>query len=225
MADNPTTLPLDPRLQASLMDLMDASVNRARSQEPIHNAAMAMAAHMAPGYAQSAMGPLKPRTDPNTIKPLKGGTGSNDNGPGGTSSLLAGLLSALAMGGPGAGGNLGKLIQDLIKLFQHGGRDTVQGNKPFGGGALTGPQNPADVMHFLGSRRTRARRRTVRSGTWRRIPRSRIRTTSSTIRPFSIHSRSGRPIRVTAPALGRAWPRSMAAAAASGTGSIPTRNS
>jgi hypothetical protein len=150
MADNPTTLPLDPRLQASLMDLMDASVNRARSQEPIHNAAMAMAAHMAPGYAQSAMGPLKPRTDPNTIKPLKGGTGSNDNGPGGTSSLLAGLLSALAMGGPGAGGNLGKLIQDLIKLFQHGGRDTVQGNKPFGGGALTGPQNPADVMHFLG---------------------------------------------------------------------------
>jgi hypothetical protein len=48
-------IPLDPRLQAQLLDLYTHVEHRIASTQPIHQAAMAMATRLAPGYARQAM--------------------------------------------------------------------------------------------------------------------------------------------------------------------------
>jgi len=77
------------------------------------------------------------------------GTLSNQAPPPSQSGGGIGLGGALASGGLGAllgsalsggGGPLGALLQGLKKLFgAGGGQNSVQGDSPFGGGALTGP--------------------------------------------------------------------------------------
>src|SRR3954470_12899484 len=109
-------IPLDPRLQAQLLDLYRMSGDRIASTQPVHDAAMAMATRLAPGYARSAMRPAPTPSTPLTTGSL-GQTGSST----GRNVATAALASLLANGGPGgAGGNLGKLIQDLVKLFRRG---------------------------------------------------------------------------------------------------------
>ncbi len=52
---NPTQ-PLDPALQSNFKDLLNMAMARQKSVDPVHQAAIAMATRMAPGYAQAAMG-------------------------------------------------------------------------------------------------------------------------------------------------------------------------
>jgi hypothetical protein len=59
--------PLDPKLQAYLMDLMGMGTDRIRRTEPIHQAAMAMATRMAPDYAQAAMTAPRAPMDPSML--------------------------------------------------------------------------------------------------------------------------------------------------------------
>lgn len=150
MADD-QGLPLDPRLQANILDLTSAGANRVNRTEPIHEAAMAMARHMAPDYAQGAMGALPSRTDPSTI--AQRGLSTGANGADGGSNLakaLAGLLGGL---GAANGGKLPiqQLIDYLKKKFAHDQsrlRRTGQGNKPYPGGAL--PSGNPGMNGFTG---------------------------------------------------------------------------
>lgn len=57
MTSRPPTSPLSPELQSLYEQLLKTQVDRVNRTTPLHQAAMAMASRMAPGYAQSAMTP------------------------------------------------------------------------------------------------------------------------------------------------------------------------
>lgn len=144
MADQiPTPNAFTPQMQAQFNDLMALSTGRAARQEPIHQAAMAMATRMAPNYARDAMSPVRTPS-----APVAGGAGAGGTGtPGGGGmdskammSFLAAMLPALA----GGGGDLSSLLALIKKLFGIGGGGTVQGDKPgLGGiGPVINPRDP-----------------------------------------------------------------------------------
>lgn len=139
--------PFTPEMSQQLQQLLQIQTDRAQSTTPIHQAAMAMAQHMAPGYAQSAM------TAPSSLPPVGGGGGitpsGTSGGPGAGTAAMAALVGALlkAAGGSGGGGNLGALGNALKKLFQRGGPG-VQNNQPFPGGAL--PSGNPGMNNFGG---------------------------------------------------------------------------
>jgi hypothetical protein len=142
-------IPLDPRLQSQLLDLYRLSGDRLASTQPVHDAAMAMATRLAPGYARAAMRPTPTPSAPLTTGDL-GQTGGTSTAGKVTAAALASLL---ANGGPGgASGNLGKLIQDLVKLFRRGNDPNNYALKPgdgFGGPNTStfGGRDPfADVL-------------------------------------------------------------------------------
>jgi hypothetical protein len=143
-------IPLDPRLQSQLLDLYRLSGDRLASTQPVHDAAMAMATRLAPGYARAAMRPTPTPSAPLTTGDL-GQTGGTSTAGKVTAAALASLL---ANGGPGgASGNLGKLVKDLWNWFHRnkgGGPDSGPASIPGGSSDFndwafnTGTFNPED---------------------------------------------------------------------------------
>jgi hypothetical protein len=125
-------IPLDPRLQAQLLDLYTMGNARIASTQPIHQAAMAMASRLAPGYARSAMGPVPQPSAPLTTGNL-GQTGPSSTVGKVAAAAIAAMLADAAKNG--GGGNIGKLIKDLIDHFR--GNDpnkwTMKPGDGFGG--------------------------------------------------------------------------------------------
>lgn len=85
--------PFTPDMQAQMSQLLQQQTDRSARTTPIHQAAMAMAAHMAPGYAQSAM------TAPSSA-PAGGGltlpsSSSGGIGPGLGTTAAAAVFAAL----------------------------------------------------------------------------------------------------------------------------------
>ena len=116
-----------------LSQLLAMSRDRTAYQNPLFQAVTQMAYGGLPTYARQGTqlsGSLSNQAPP---APTSGG---------GMNPLLAGGLGALggaAANSLGPGGNaLGALIKGLKRLFGGGGRDTVQGDEPFGGGGLPG---------------------------------------------------------------------------------------
>ncbi len=120
-----------PTMQQQIEQLLGLQTDRAARTAPIHQAAMAMAARMAPGYAQGAM------TAPSSLAPVSGGLGpsvTSGGGPGVPGTATALVLAALL-----------KNPQFLSMLKGLGGADPtfgglIQANKPMAGG--TGFPNP-----------------------------------------------------------------------------------
>jgi hypothetical protein len=116
-----------------LQQLLSESVNRTKYQNPLFQAVTQMAYGGLPTYARegTSLGQLGPAA------PIQPQQGDSDLlkmlGAGGIGAALGGL-------GSGGGGPLGALIQGLKKLFGGGGgvSPTVQGDQPYGGGALMG---------------------------------------------------------------------------------------
>lgn len=134
MAD--ITSPFTPNMQQQLEALLQMSGQRVADEQPIHQAAMAMAARMAPGYARGAMTATPTMPALSAAPAATSGSQSSSGGfPVGKTLALSGLGALLT---PGKDGEipLKKLIDGLKKLFSHG--PSVQGNKPFSGGAATG---------------------------------------------------------------------------------------
>lgn len=154
--------PLTPQMQTLIEQLLQTQADRSASTTPIHQAAMAMAQHMAPGYAQSAM---------------TGGAGGGATPSGlGSGGLTPSLSSG---GGPGVGTTVSlaavaALLKNpsfmaAIKTLIGGGADptfggAIQGNKPFaggtgfpdvpaigGGGATGDPTQPGGAQGQMGS--------------------------------------------------------------------------
>lgn len=120
MADNP-----------ELQQLLAMSRDRTAYQNPLFQAVTQMAYRGLPTYARE--GTQLSGTLSNQAPPAQG------SGGGGMNPLLAGGIGAGLGALAGNGNALGALIEGLKKLFGHGGRNTVQGDSPYGGGALTGP--------------------------------------------------------------------------------------
>lgn len=125
-----------------LSQLLAQSRDRVAYQNPLFQAVTQMAYAGLPTYARqgtqlsgslSNVAPLAPTPTPGGIGP-------------GTAGILGGLggaaLNALGSGGSGGGGALGALISGIKKLLASK-PTTVQGNKPYPGGALTGGGQPA----------------------------------------------------------------------------------
>lgn len=118
-----------------LQQLLSESVNRSRYQNPLFEAVTQMAYRGLPTYAREGtslgqMGPAAPIAVP--------GAGGDGGVPDWLKMLGAGLGGA-ALNSLGPNGNaLGALIDGIKKLFGHGQSRGVQGNKPYGGGALMG---------------------------------------------------------------------------------------
>lgn len=146
MADPiPTPNAFTPEMQAQFNDLMALSTGRAQRQEPIHQAAMAMATRMAPSYARDAMSPVRTASTPGAAGAGAGAAAGADGGPNAKmlASFLAAMLPALASGS----GDLSGLLKLFKKLFGIGGDGaTVQGNKPFTGGAAVGGGQPSQYQ-------------------------------------------------------------------------------
>jgi hypothetical protein len=61
--------PLDPTMQANIQSLLDLSMQRAKETAPIHQAAMALALHLAPTYARANGLPPSPLSTPSITNP------------------------------------------------------------------------------------------------------------------------------------------------------------
>lgn len=64
-----TTSALDPAMQANIKSLLDLSMRRAQESAPVHQAAMALALHLAPTYARANGLPPSPLTTTNPTTP------------------------------------------------------------------------------------------------------------------------------------------------------------
>lgn len=86
--------PFTPDMQAQMSQLLQQQTDRSARTTPIHQAAMAMAARMAPGYAQGAMtgGGGSMPTSPLGITPSSSGGGI---GPGIGTTVAASVFAAL----------------------------------------------------------------------------------------------------------------------------------
>lgn len=131
MADNP-----------ELSQLLQLSRDRTAYQNPLFQAVTQMAYRGLPTYAREG-------TQLSGTLSNQAPAPSQSGGGGLGQTLGAAGLGALAGNALGGGNMLGALIDGLKKLFGHGGRDTVQGDSPFGGGALTGP-SAYDPWDFMG---------------------------------------------------------------------------
>jgi hypothetical protein len=65
-------------------------------------------------------------------------------------AIAAAIAAMLKGGAASAGGDLGKLIEGLKRLFGHGAPSTVQGDKPYAGGALMGPNTTGSGLPSAG---------------------------------------------------------------------------
>lgn len=115
--------PFTPTMQAQLEQLLQSQVDRNAGTTPIHQAAMAMASRMAPGYAQSAMtGPTAPPPGgPSTTggPTTTGTTSTNTPGPG--IATTVGLTALTSLLKAGTSGKSNPLLAALKKLLGIGG--------------------------------------------------------------------------------------------------------
>lgn len=127
-----------------LQQLLSESVNRTQYQNPLFQAVTQMAYRGLPTYARegTSLGQLGPAAP---IQQQQDGGGIPDW----LKMLMAGGAGA-ALGGLGGGNALGALVDGLKKLFGHGQSQGVQGDKPYGGGALTGGLPPQWTTGFEG---------------------------------------------------------------------------
>jgi hypothetical protein len=152
MADNIFT----PTMQQQIEQLLQQQTDQSARTTPIHQAAMAMASRMAPGYAQSAM------TGPSAA-PAVGSlfpSSSSSGGPGVGSTATLALFAALMKKNPA--------FMSALKGLMGGSADPtfgglIQGNKPFaggsgfpgvpagGGGASGDPTQPGGAQGQMGS--------------------------------------------------------------------------
>lgn len=117
-----------------LQQLLALSRDRTAYQNPLFQAVTQMAYQGLPTYARQ--GTQLSGTLSNQVPAVTPETGGSGLG----TTLGAAGLGALAGNALGGGNALGALIDGLKKLFgKGGGPTTVQGDRPFGGGALTGP--------------------------------------------------------------------------------------
>lgn len=123
--------PFTPDMQAQIQQLIGLQTDRSARTAPIHQAAMAMAQHMAPGYAQGAM------TAPSTAGPIGSQGGgitpsvNSGGGPGAATTTAALFMAALLKNG---GNN--PLMLGLKKLIG-GGPGTSALSDPFGDGSFS----------------------------------------------------------------------------------------
>lgn len=120
--------PFSPNMSSEIEQLLQSQIDRSNSQTPIHQAAMAMAQHMAPSYAQGAMG-APGGAMPTSPLGLPSSSGSSAPGIGTAATLAA--FTALVKNP--------NFIALLKKLIPGGATDPtfgglIQGNKPFAGG-------------------------------------------------------------------------------------------
>ena len=127
-----------------IAQLLGLARDRTAYQNPLFQAVSQMAYRGLPAYARE--GTQLSGTLSNHPPAASQGGGIGIGGALGAAGLGALAGNALS----GGGGELGKLIASLAKLLRgKGGRDTVQGDQPFPGGALMGP--PAfDPTRFMG---------------------------------------------------------------------------
>src|SRR5262245_42139466 len=99
MAESPFT----PSMEAQLQALLNMSGQRVAETQPIHQAAMAMATRMAPGYARAAMGPVPSVPGIGTNSSANGSASSVFNanaaktkGPNTTLPIMAAILAGLS---------------------------------------------------------------------------------------------------------------------------------
>ena len=143
---NPLTRDVPPQLS----QLLDLSVGRTAYQNPLFQATTQGAYAMLPTFARQGTA-----LTGNLSNAIPAAPANTSGGPGlGAIAGPAGLaaLAALLGSGSGASGNLSSIANALKKLF--GSKPTmpsptVQGNKPFPGGALTGP-SAYDPNAFMG---------------------------------------------------------------------------
>lgn len=129
-----------------LQQLLALSRDRTAYQNPLFQAVTQMAYQGLPTYARQGTQLSGTLSNQAPAAQAQSGGGS-------------GLTTALAAGGAGAllsnalsGGSfdLGRLVSGLRRLFGGGGRDTVQGDQPFSGGAEINPTQGFDPNAFLG---------------------------------------------------------------------------
>ena len=130
-----------------LQQLLALSRDRTAYQNPLFQAVSQMAYRGLPAYARegTALSGTLSNQAP-AASPQGGGMGLGGAiGAAGLGALLGNALS-------GGGGEIGALIKGLKKLLHIGdnGRDTVQGDKPYGGGALMNPTQGFPNLDFLG---------------------------------------------------------------------------
>lgn len=135
-----TSPSLTSQVPPELSQLLQQQTARSTYQNPLFEAASQQALAGLPTYAKQG----------HTLGSMAAPTAA-DSGGGGMSPAAAAALGAAGGGAANAlGGNaLGKLIEGLRKLLANRGRNTVQGNQPFSGGALTGPA-AFDPSQFMG---------------------------------------------------------------------------
>ena len=145
--------PITPQMQTLITQLLQSQADRSARTTPIHQAAMAMAQRMAPGYAQGAMG------TPSAPPPGGGGsltvpsTSGGGIGPGIGTTAAAAVFAAL-LKNPGFMAWLKSLGGSGAVDPTFGG--TIQGNKPQPGGTgfpdvpVTGGAKPGMGNTFPG---------------------------------------------------------------------------
>lgn len=121
--------PFSPTMQAQIEQLLQQQTDRSARTTPIHQAAMAMASRMAPGYAQSAMTGAPSSVVPRTSGSLTPSV-SSSGGPGVGSTVTATVLAALLKN---------PAFMSALKGLFAGAPDPtlgglIQGNKPLVGG-------------------------------------------------------------------------------------------
>lgn len=119
-----------------LQQLLALSRDRTAYSNPLYQAVTQMAYRGLPTYARE--GTNLSGTLSNQAPPASGGGGMNPALAAALGASGMGALDALMGGKNGGSLPIQQLINGLKKLFG-GGQDTVQGDKPYSGGALTGP--------------------------------------------------------------------------------------
>jgi hypothetical protein len=123
-----------------LSQLLSMSVDRASAQTPLFNAANSGIYQMLPKFAQTGAPGMASSAPP-----------APSGGSGGMNPLAsAGLGALLGSAASGAGGPFSAIIDALKKLFSHGGSGTVQGDKPYPGGATMNPTQGFPNESFQG---------------------------------------------------------------------------
>lgn len=140
---NPLTQAVPPQLS----QLLDNAVARQGYQNPLYQATTKGVYDMLPTFAKegtSLSGNL-----PSTI-PQSASASASGGGPGLGTAVGAGALGALAAAlgkaGSGSGGDISKLVKDIIDHFKK--QRQIQGNKPYQGGAL--PSGNPGMNGFTG---------------------------------------------------------------------------
>lgn len=121
--------PFTPTMQQQLEQLLQSQVDRSNRTTPIHQAAMAMAARMAPGYAQGAMSAGGGGSPLPSVSSTLTPNVSSGGGPGIGTTATAAVFAAL-LKNPAFAAALKKLALGVDPTY--GG--LIQGDKPLAGG-------------------------------------------------------------------------------------------